>query len=290
MSIEREEALLDLLVKQATYGLTEEESRELEQLDKQGGNSSVDGQAFELAAAALSIASLDKYEPMPQHLEARILLDADRFFENQNASVVQTVSSSPAAERQPATEETSGWSLWNYFPWAVAAAACVALAVNVATDNSTPTVAEQPVQPVVEQKLTPAQEREQLLASARDVIKATWAPGNVKEIDQVGGEVVWSDEKQEGYMTFKGLPANDPNKETYQLWIFEENQGDKTPIDGGVFDVNENGEVVVPISAKLKAKNPALFAITIEKPGGVVVSKREKIAAAAKIEAPKTSA
>jgi anti-sigma-K factor RskA len=289
MSIEREEALLDLLVKQATYGLTEEESRELKQLNIQGG-SSVDGQAFELAAAALSIASLDKYEPMPQHLEARILLDADRFFENQNASVVQTVSSSPAAVRQPATEETSGWSLWNYFPWAVAAAACVALAVNVATDNSTPTVAEQPVQPVVEQKLTPAQEREQLLASAPDVIKATWAPGNVKEIDQVGGEVVWSDEKQEGYMTFKGLPANDASKETYQLWIFEENQGDKTPIDGGVFDVNENGEVVVPISAKLKAKNPALFAITIEKPGGVVVSKREKIAAAAKIEAPKASA
>ncbi|MBK9163211.1 MAG: anti-sigma factor [Acidobacteria bacterium] len=286
MSIEREEALLDLLVKQATVGLTEEESRELKQLDTQGIGS-IDGPAFELAAAALSIASLDKFEPMPQHVEARILLDADRFFAEQSSPVA---AASSAAEKRPtADENTQGWSVWNWLPWGIAAAASVALAVNVATDNPTPTLVQQPT-PQVEQKLTPAQERDQLLASARDVIKATWAPGNVKEIVQIGGEVVWSDEKQAGYMTFKGLPANDPNKETYQLWIFEENQGDKTPIDGGVFDVNANGEVIVPISAKLKAKNPALFAITIEKPGGVVVSKREKIAAAAKIEAPKTSA
>ena len=36
--------------------------------------------------------------------------------------------------------------------------------------------------------------------------------------------------------------------------------------------------------SKLKALGPELFAITIEKPGGVVVSKREKIAALAKVE------
>jgi hypothetical protein len=64
----------------------------------------------------------------------------------------------------------------------------------------------------------------------------------------------------------------------------DENQGDKMPIDGGTFDVNSNGEVVVPINARLKAKAPHLFAVTIEKPGGVVVSKREKIAAIAKVE------
>jgi hypothetical protein len=48
--------------------------------------------------------------------------------------------------------------------------------------------------------------------------------------------------------------------------------------------VNSNGEVVIPINARLKAKSPHLFAVTIEKPGGVVVSKREKIAAVAKVE------
>ena len=89
-------------------------------------------------------------------------------------------------------------------------------------------------------------------------------------------------------MRFRGLPANDKAKETYQLWLFDKTQDKATPIDGGTFDVATNGEVIIPIDAKLKAVEPGLFAITIEKPGGVVVSKREKIAALATVEA-KTS-
>jgi anti-sigma-K factor RskA len=85
-------------------------------------------------------------------------------------------------------------------------------------------------------------------------------------------------------MRFRGLPANDPKRETYQLWIFDETQDEKTPIDGGTFNVNDNGEVVIPIDARLAARNPKMFAVTVEKPGGVVVSKREKIVAIAKTE------
>jgi anti-sigma-K factor RskA len=97
--------------------------------------------------------------------------------------------------------------------------------------------------------------------------------------------VVWSDEKQAGYMRFRGLPANDPTKQTYQLWIFDETQDPKTPIDGGTFDVNADGEVIIPINAKLKARKPAMFAVTVEKPGGVVVSDRKNIVALAKVAA-----
>ncbi|MBK6751223.1 MAG: hypothetical protein IPG67_14780 [Acidobacteria bacterium] len=43
--------------------------------------------------------------------------------------------------------------------------------------------------------------------------------------------------------------------------------------------MDADGDVIIPIDAKLKAKNPAMFAITVEKPGGVVVSDRKKIAA-----------
>lgn len=286
-----EETRLDLLCKQAVFGLTESETEQLRELEK-NADLGADLESLELTAAMISMVGLE-IEPMPAHLEAKIIGSFDPQISKAagiaaKASAEENIFTRP---RQPVADEPkAGSSLWDWFPWAVAAAACIALAVNVATDNSTPTVVQQPSQPQVEQKLTPAQERDQLLASARDVIKANWGPGNVKEIDQVGGEVVWSDEKQAGYMTLKGLPANDPNKETYQLWIFDETQDPETPIDGGVFDVNENGEVVIPIDAKLKAKNPSLFAVTIEKPGGVVRSKREKIAAAAKIEAPKTSA
>jgi hypothetical protein len=52
-----------------------------------------------------------------------------------------------------------------------------------------------------------------------------------------------------------------------------------------VFDVTSGGEVIVPIHAKLKVTKPTLFAVTVEKPGGVVVSKRERIVVLAKVGA-----
>jgi anti-sigma-K factor RskA len=86
-------------------------------------------------------------------------------------------------------------------------------------------------------------------------------------------------------MKFKGLAATDAAKEDYQLWIFDETQDEKTPIDGGIFDVANNGEVLIPIDARLKFKNPKLFAVTKEKEGGVVVSDRQRLVAIAKVSA-----
>ena len=39
-----------------------------------------------------------------------------------------------------------------------------------------------------------------------------------------------------------------------------------------MFDVTKDGEVIIPIDAKLAVASPAAFAITVERPGGVVVS------------------
>ena len=78
-------------------------------------------------------------------------------------------------------------------------------------------------------------------------------------------------------MRFRGLAPNDSSESQYQLWIFDPTRADweAKPVDGGVFDVPDTGEVVVPIDAKLAVAETALFAITIEVPGGVVVSERE---------------
>ena len=170
--------------------------------------------------------------------------------------------------------------------WAVAAAACIALAVNlystqnrpteIVTNNPTPT-------PIQLEKLDPQQQRLQLMNSP-EVVKADFGKGNVKEMAEVSGDVVWSPEKQAGYMRLKGLPKNDTAKQTYQLWIFDPSQSEKTPIDGGTFDINSDGEVIIPIDAKLRATTPAAFAVTIEKAGGVVVSDRGKIAALAAVK------
>ncbi len=124
--------------------------------------------------------------------------------------------------------------------------------------------------------------RQAMLSQGNAVKAIDWTPTAYPGMQTVRGDVVWSDSKQEGYMRFVGLPTNDPRQQVYQLWIFAANQEEAHPVDGGVFNVNANGEVVIPITAKLFVQRPSLFAITIEKPGGVVVSKRDKLALVAK--------
>jgi hypothetical protein len=117
----------------------------------------------------------------------------------------------------------------------------------------------------------PVDGRSALLAEAGDVVTLPWSPPTEPGYEQVTGDVVWSPSRQQGYLRLAGLPANDPARAQYQLWIVDPER-DTHPVDGGVFDVSSTGEVVIPIQAKLRILNPKAFAITREKPGGVVVS------------------
>jgi anti-sigma-K factor RskA len=269
-----DELMLDLLSKKASMGLDREEQR---QLDKLIAASGIHDESFELAAAAISMIDLKTNEPLPAHLQAKILADAGRILD------------APPQQQQPVRQiapdpKPSFWN-WNWtasLGWAAAAAACIALAINIwMTRIQPPPQAKIPEQ--VEQ-LTPGQMRQKMIDAGGDMIRAKWTVGTDKDVKEIAGDIVWSDAKQAGYMTFHGLPANDAGKQTYQLWIFDETQDPKTPIDGGTFDMSDNGDVVIPVSAKLKASKPKMFAVTVERPGGVVVSKREKIAAIAKVE------
>jgi hypothetical protein len=93
------------------------------------------------------------------------------------------------------------------------------------------------------------------------------------------GDVVWSAARQQGFMQFRGLAVNDPSKAQYQLWIFDAERPEAYPVDGGVFDVPENagGDVLVRIDPRLPISRATAFAITVERPGGVVVSSRERL-------------
>ena len=78
-------------------------------------------------------------------------------------------------------------------------------------------------------------------------------------------------------MVFSGLPVNNPNVEQYQLWIFDTDKGQDHPVDGGVFDIAGTKQVVVPIDARIPVNKAVQFAITVEKPGGVVVSDKSRL-------------
>ena len=91
------------------------------------------------------------------------------------------------------------------------------------------------------------------------------------------GDVVFDPVTQQGFMRLR-LQANDPRQREYQLWIFDGERDDRYPVDGGVFDVPTGAaEVIVPITARVRVGKPVLFAVTVERPGGVVVSAREHI-------------
>jgi hypothetical protein len=277
MNQENRELYLDLLTKKAISGLDDNEQSQLDQISEPGEIDEF--RSLEMTAAAINMAGLAE-EPMPAHLYSKISADAGEYF-GTGSRAAQPIFTSEQVFAKPRSRSWFGW-----LGWAAAAAACVALAINLWFTRTQPTPVDRAQNaPPVEtpRNITPAEAREEMLKSGTGMVKASWTAGNVKNM-QVTGDIVWSDAKQMGFMRFRGLPVNDPSKETYQLWIFDRTQDKATPIDGGTFDVNSDGEVVIPINAKLKASGPEMFAVTMEKPGGVVVSKREKIAAIAKVE------
>lgn len=94
---------------------------------------------------------------------------------------------------------------------------------------------------------------------------------------EVSGELVWNSAEGRGYMRFSGLPENDPGQMQYQLWIFDRTLSDATPIDGGVFDIQAGSGELVSIDPKIAVRDAWRFAITLERPGGVVVSDRSRL-------------
>lgn len=119
--------------------------------------------------------------------------------------------------------------------------------------------------------------RERMLSRAANLGHWRWTDGD--------GDVVWDRQRQRGYLLLHGFVANDPSRARYQLWIFDGARDERYPVDGGLFDVPPgHGEVVIPVKASLPVTKPTGFAVTVEKPGGAVVSLREKLVAFASAE------
>lgn len=251
------------------FGLTAEEQAELDRLARERlaqDPADEDHEPFDDVVAALDVAwSGNSVEPLPEHLRQAIRTRAEQELAARPATGTITL----ASDDRPAASPNA------YLPWLVAAA-CLIFAVFVWNGDRPTKPARKPVASVVKQRAA-------LLAEREELVQATWAPGTTP-VGDVTGDVVWSAKRQRGYMRFRGLPVNSPTKEQYQLWIFDKNQSDKTPIDGGVFDIATTEETIIPINAKLRVQEAFLFAITIEKPGGVVVSSRERLPLLAKVE------
>lgn len=276
----RNEQLQSLLVDRAVEGLDLEHQQKLEDLLGELPDRTETG--FELAAAAIELAFTEEEEPLPQRLRQR-LKDQRRGFEEGRQDEVELAPILPFPSQLPSQlpshhsvrEERKPANIPPLLGWTAALAATLLAALGWA-----PRIAEElagPTAEVVNASLPDTGERRnELLQRRGEVVQVAWTATEDPAAASVAGDLVWSSELQEGYMLFEGLPVNDPGEWQYQLWIFDREQDERFPVDGGVFDVTE-GTTIIPIRAKLRVKTPYLFAITIEQPGGVVVSSRERL-------------
>lgn len=193
--------------------------------------------------------------------------------------------SAPAQSHQPdsypfSPESQANNNPSNWVPWMVAAASLLIATVSILMPRGT-----QPPLDLDTQRLALIENTD-----ADDLIQWNWiSTEDSAVVGDVIGDVVWSNTLNKGYMRISGLAINDPSLEQYQLWIFDATRptGDlpqfgeglltQRPVDGGVFDINETGEVIIEIDSKLAIQQAAAFAITVEQPGGVVVSDRSRV-------------
>jgi len=285
-----DDALVDLLVKQVTEGLSAAEQRELDVMDS--ARVTQESRSFEKAAAAATLAGITPVE-LPAALRAQLQRQGEAQLAANTVVALRgtsaaTIAAAPIAAARvdavPAVAARGTASRSGSWGW-LAAAACLVLAVLgwVRSPPTAPTIAQNttvapavPVEPSVPPAPvappTPAEERTAMLAQA-DSIKVTL--GATKDPAAVGvtGDVVWDPASQKGFVHFVGLATNDPQVRQYQIWVFDGTRDKRYPVDGGVFDVPaDQPEVVIPIHAALAIRQAKAFAVTVEKAGGVVVS------------------
>ena len=266
--------LLDLLTERALGGLSPADEARLNELLESAGllepAAQQQSDEIELAIAAAMNAfasSEDRLDdvPLPEGLERKLLADAERFFgdENPASQVAETASVSDieSARSKRVAAATAGSAARprsGRFGWAVAAMLALVVVITQLPEAEP-------------EAFDPAAARTALVAQTETEV-IDWGQSNIPAYNGVTGDVVWNNQRQEGYLRLVGMPANDPSIAQYQLWIVDPDR-DANPVDGGVFDVpGDSAEIIIPIDAKLDVSDPEAFAITREQPGGVVVS------------------
>lgn len=292
--------LVELLVQRAVDGLNSSERAELNKLLSEERYD--DAGRFEYTAASLLLAGdveNNTPEEMPYSLRERLMAQADNVVasmpaaparqstsqprvisiagRSRSSTAAPGVSAPPAAKAPAARKSSSFGSKVGWF--AAAASVLIALAGWWPRLQSGDSMVETPIVSTLQQ------ERQELLAR-QGVLKQTWQTTPDPAASGVTGDVVWDQRTQNGYLRFRGLQANNTREMTYQLWIFDGTRDERYPIDGGIFDIPPGqSEVIVPITAKLQVRDPKAFAVTIEQPGGSVVSSRDRIVVLAPVAA-----
>lgn len=248
----------DLLADQCTVGLDSDGYAEMvgvrQQLQREYSSHDweADAEAIALSAAAVDQALAPPVSgSIPEAMADQILQALDE--QSMPTEDVLDFAAQLAARKAEHKPDRTRWFGW------YAAAAALAAAIYFGTER-----------PVTVETLSPEQQVAGMLEQPETRVIA-WGTPTESGYEQVTGDVIWNNQTQQGFMRLANMPVNNPGQSQYQLWIVDPER-DENPVDGGVFDISSEGEVIIPIDSKLPIISPAAFAITREQPGGVVVS------------------
>lgn len=231
--------------------------------------------------AALAAESMSAQDAMPPAFAARaiaageVIVPLKPTFAPYNTVVVLPPAPPTSAPSAVATSPGPRRSFAMWGGW-LAAAAMLALWLR---GPSTPTAGVAAAPTATAASAAASWVRDSLIAVDSAITRIAWAPTADSTALGASGDVVWSTRAQRGVMRLIGLKSNDVKRWQYQLWIFDKTRDQRYPVDGGVFDVPAGAtEVFVPIHARVPVGSAIMFAVTVEPPGGVVVSTRERVA------------
>ena len=217
---------------------------------------------LQACVARLSVAtgalagSVPMTEPPPQ-LRAKILAQV-----------------APAQKTISLPERKSGFALW--LPWSLATCLAMLCVLIFAQDNRLrQTIGEQEKQIInlnslaeslsaatnhLQQTVLALQETNRLAG-----LKIAMLNSLLADAPKAIAVSLWDNEKQNGVFVAQNLKSLPVDKD-YQLWVLDNGT---TPVDAGVFHVDESGGVRVEFKAKLPVKIAGRFAVTEEVKGGV---------------------
>lgn len=241
---ESNQRLLDLLADRAVFGLDAEEETELAKLmaiDPAG-----DHDAFDRLAAAMAVAT---------HAEKPPLLTSGRSHGAGRRGILLAITALAGS-----IVAVVSWSLFSGWRLSRGPQEPVAL-IEPAADMKPTAVAF-------------AGDREAMLEQVEDAVRMpcggiTRGGDPALPAERPEGDIVWSPSRQRGFLRIRGLDPNDPRERQYQIWIIVGRRA--VPVRGGVFDVSgddRRADVIVPILPQEFVESPAMFAVTVEKPGG----------------------
>jgi anti-sigma-K factor RskA len=237
-------------------GLTAEETRAFEAELRQSAE--LRQMVAELSAVTEAVAGTVELVAPPPGLRETILAQID-----QRQKIVQL----PVAEEEEEEDEPERSIIW--LPWALAACLTIICGLLVGRENSMRTRI-QDLSQVAQSLQAATNDLQNALAEVRQNnnlanVHVTVLGALLPEEAKAVAVSLWDEKNQTGEFVAQSLTPLDKDKD-YQLWVIDPQYA--TPVDAGVFQVDDQGKVRVQFKAKQPIKTAAKFAVTREAKGG----------------------